>query len=176
MQSFGKFTQYTPTDKGKVTSLEGRAVLYLRDEQGNDWYDTQKLFSENTLKVGYDEEGRVRTFCTDVYAFFPMNLAAVELPATKANMRVSLGDDWFYKDGKLQQIRDQQAIAATERDNRMSEATRRIDWLTGALEDGDISEDETAELEALRAYRAALRRLDLTTAPKIGWPAKPELA
>lgn len=172
MQQFGKFSQYTP--KGKAHTVDGGKVIYLHDEQGNDWYDVQKQFSENTLKVGYDEEGRVRTFCTDVYAFFPMNLSAVELPATKANMRVSLGDDWFYKDGKLQQIRDQLAIATAERDNRMSEATKRIDWLAGALEDGDISDEENAELEALRAYRTALRRLDLSVAPKVKWPEAPQ--
>ncbi|HBH7043670.1 TPA: tail fiber assembly protein, partial [Citrobacter freundii] len=93
--------------------------------------------------------------------------------ATKANLRVTLGDDWFYKDGKLQQIRDHMADAETERNSRMSEATARINWLEDAQKDGDISADEEKELTELRAYRTALRRLDLSTAPKINWPDAP---
>ena len=59
-------------------------------------------------------------------------MSVAELPATKANLRVTLGDDWFYKDGKLQQIRDYLANAEAERDRRMAEATARIDWLDAA--------------------------------------------
>ncbi|ENG7702983.1 tail fiber assembly protein [Citrobacter freundii] len=175
MQSFGKFTPYTPdtTDRPKI--IDGQNVLFLQDDKGNDWYDVIKLFDEaKTLKIGYDDDGSVRTFTTNIHAFFPANLSVVELPATKANLRVALGDDWFYKDGKLQQIRDHLANAEAERNNRMAEVTTRIDWLEDAQKDGDISADEETELATLRVYRTALRRLDLTTAPDINWPEVPE--
>ncbi|HCL6562444.1 TPA: tail fiber assembly protein, partial [Citrobacter freundii] len=115
-----------------------------------------------------------------IHAFIPANLCAVELPPTKENLRVTLGDDWFYKDGKLQQIRDYQAIAVAERDNRMAEATKRINWLEAAQEDGDITSEEETELTALRIYRSELRRLDLShitdkeSYDAISWPEKPE--
>ncbi|WP_275163076.1 tail fiber assembly protein [Citrobacter portucalensis] len=174
MQSFGKFTSYTPdtTDKPKI--IDGQNVLFLQDDKGNDWYDVIKLFDESkTLKIGYDDDGRVRTFTTNIHALFPVNLSVVELSATKANLRVTLGDDWFYQDGKLQQIRDYLADAEAERNSSMSEATARINWLEDAQKDGDISADEEQELTELRAYRTALRRLDLSTAPKINWPDAP---
>ncbi|MGV4304815.1 MULTISPECIES: tail fiber assembly protein [Citrobacter freundii complex] len=174
MQRFGKFTPYTPdtTDRPKI--IDGQNVMFLQDDKGNDWYDVVDLFDESTtLKVGYDEDGRVRTFTTNIHALFPVNLSVVELPATKANLRVTLGDDWFYKDGKLQQIRDYLADAETERNSRMNEATVRINWLEDAQKDGDISAEEAAELAELRAYRTALRRLDLSAAPKINWPDAP---
>ncbi|MEY7907698.1 tail fiber assembly protein [Citrobacter cronae] len=174
MQSFGKFTPYTPdtTDRPKI--IDGQNVLFLQDDKGNDWYDVIELFDESkTLKIGYDDDGRVRTFTTNIHALFPVNLSVVELPATKANLRVTLGDDWFYKDGKLQQIRDYLADAETERNSRMNEATARINWLEDAQKDGDISAEEAAELAELRAYRTALRRLDLSAAPKINWPDAP---
>lgn len=177
MQSFGKFTPYTPdtTDRPKI--IDGQNVLFLQDDKGNDWYDVIKLFDESkTLKIGYDDVGRVRTFTTNIHAFFPVNMSVVELPATKANLRVTLGDDWFYKDGKLQQIRNHLADAEAERDNRMAEVTTRIDWLEDAQKDGDISADEETELATLRAYRTALRRLDLSTAPDINWPEVPDVA
>ncbi|WP_179154191.1 tail fiber assembly protein [Citrobacter freundii] len=175
MQSFGKFTPYTPdtTDRPKI--IDGQNVLFLQDDKGNDWYDVIKLFDESkTLKIGYDDDGRVRTFTTNIHAFFPVNMSVAELPATKANLRVTLGDDWFYKDGKLQQIRNHLADAEAERDSRMAEVTTRIDWLEDAQKDGDISSDEETELATLRVYRAALRRLDLSTAPDINWPEVPE--
>ncbi|HDS4603159.1 MULTISPECIES: tail fiber assembly protein [Citrobacter freundii complex] len=177
MQSFGKFTPYTPdtTDRPKI--IDGQNVLFLQDDKGNDWYDVIKLFDESkTLKIGYDDDGRVRTFTTNIHAFFPVNMSVAELPATKANLRVTLGDDWFYKDGKLQQIRNHLADAEAERDSRMAEVTTRIDWLEDAQKDGDISSDEETELATLRAYRTALRRLDLSTAPDINWPEVPDVA
>lgn len=97
-------------------------------------------------------------------------MSVVELSPTKANLRVTLGDDWFYIDGKLQQIRDHLANAEAERDRRMAEATARIDWLEAAQKDGDISVSEETELAALRSYRTELRRLDLSSAPDINWP------
>lgn len=174
MQSFGKFTPYTPDTSDRPKIIDGQNVLFLQDDKGNDWYDVIELFDESkTLKIGYDDDGRVRTFTTNIHALFPVNLSVVELPATKANLRVTLGDDWFYKDGKLQQIRDYLADAETERNSRMNEATVRINWLEDAQKDGDISAEEAAELAELRAYRTALRRLDLSAAPKINWPDAP---
>lgn len=175
MQRFGKFIPYTPDTTDRPRIIDGQNVMFLQDDKGNDWYDVIELFDESkTLKIGYDDDGRVRTFTTNIHALFPVNLSVVELPATKANLRVTLGDDWFYKDGKLQQIRNYLADAEAERGNRMAEVTTRIDWLEDAQKDGDISSDEETELATLRAYRTALRRLDLSTAPDINWPEVPE--
>ena len=177
MQRFGKFTPYTPDTTDRPRIIDGQNVMFLQDDKGNDWYDVIELFDESkTLKIGYDDDGRVRTFTTNIHALFPVNLSVVELPATKANLRVTLGDDWFYKDGKLQQIRNYLADAEAERGNRMAEVTTRIDWLEDAQKDGDISSYEETELATLRAYRTALRRLDLSTAPDINWPEVHDVA
>ncbi|EAP5663018.1 tail fiber assembly protein [Salmonella enterica] len=75
---------------------------------------------------------------------------------------------------------DYVAIAADECDNRMAEATKRINWLEAAQEDGDITSEEETELTALRTYRSELRRLDLShitdteSYHEISWPTKPE--
>ncbi|MCX9004545.1 tail fiber assembly protein [Citrobacter portucalensis] len=145
-------------------------VLFLFSESGQEWYESQKLFSDSTIKFAYDSAGAICCISHDISSIWPYNLSVVELPATEANLRVTLGDDWFYQDGKLQQIRDYQAIAVAERDNRMAEATKRINWLEAAREDSDITDEEEVELTALRAYRTALRRLDLSSAPDVNWP------
>lgn len=75
---------------------------------------------------------------------------------------------------------DYVALATAERDRRMTEATKRINWLEEAQQDGDITAEEEAELTALRAYRTALRRLDFSDVTNqesysaINWPEKPE--
>ncbi|VEB95800.1 Caudovirales tail fibre assembly protein [Cedecea lapagei] len=173
MQEFGKFTQYVPEDSDKPKTIGVSNIMYLRDDLGNDWYEIRELFSENTLKIGFDESGRVRTFTTNIDAMVPIDLSVAELEANDENLKIVLGEDWFYRDGKLRQIRDYAAIAASQRDQLMNEAGQRIEWLNAAAEDSDISADEKSELEALRAYRTQLRRLDISLAPNITWPEKP---
>lgn len=196
MQQFGEFTRHTPAtteiiarsrngrtiflkdEKGNDTktpvAYDGRSIAFLRDKDGNDWYDVRHKFNQyDTLKVGYAQDGRVQHFTTNIDRFFPVGLSVVELEATEENMKVSLGADWFYLDGKLQQIINHAERAETERSRLMREATSRIDWLTAAAEDGDINDEEKAELAGLRAYRTELRRLDITAAPGITFPTLP---
>lgn len=174
MQHLKNLKTYTPDDEYSLLLMKEHSAEFFISDDGRDWYESQASFSPDTLKVAYDEAGIIRSISQDVSSIYPRDLSVVELPATKANLRVTLGDYWFYKDGKLQQIRDYLADAETERNSRMADATARIDWLEDAQKDGDISADEETELAALRAYRTALRRLDLTTAPDINWPEVPE--
>lgn len=179
MQHLKNLKKYTPDDKESQLLIKDYNVEFLISDDGRDWYESQASFSPDTLKVAYDEAGIIRSISQDVSSIYPRSFSVVELPATEANLRVTLGDDWFYKDGKLQQIRDYQAIAVAERDSRMTEATKRINWLEAAQEDGDITDEEDAELTALRAYRTALRRLDFSDVTNqesynaINWPPVP---
>ena len=65
---------------------------------------------------------------------------------------------------------DYVALATAERDRRMAVVTARINQLTEAQDDGDITGDELTELATLREVRTKLRRLDLSKAPDINWP------
>lgn len=180
MQHLKNLKKYTPDDENSLFLIKEHNVEFYVSEDGKDWYKSQANFSPDTLKFAYDESGIIRIISRDVSSIYPCDLSIVELPATKANLLVTLGDDWFYKDGKLQQIRDYKAIAVAERDNRMDEATKHINWLEAAYEDGDITAEEETELTALRTYRSELRRLDLShitdteSYDGIEWPNKPE--
>ncbi|HIH5775792.1 TPA: tail fiber assembly protein [Citrobacter werkmanii] len=173
MQHLKNLKIYTPDDEYSLFLMKEHSAEFFISEDGRDWYESQASFSPDTLKVAYDEAGIIRSISQDVSSIYPRDLSVVEFPATKANLRVTLGDYWFYKDGKLQQIRDYLADAETERNSRMADVTARIDWLEDAQKDSDISADEEKELTELRAYRTALRRLDLSAAPKINWPDAP---
>ena len=165
-----KFSVYVPDDDDKRELVERFGVMFLKNADGVDWYDCRQGFSSDTLKIGYDDSGRVATFSKDVYALMPVDLAVAELPATDENMRVTLGADWFYSDGRLTQKIDFVAQAESERNRRMNAVSERITWLTAAAEDEDITDDEVAELKRLKEYRTELRRLDVSAAPDITWP------
>ncbi|MFI7810325.1 tail fiber assembly protein [Citrobacter werkmanii] len=173
MQHLKNLKNYTPDDEYSLFLMKEHSAEFFISDDGRDWYESQASFSPDTLKVAYDEAGIIRSISKDVSSIYPRDLSVVELSATKANLRVTLGDGWFYKDGKLQQIRDYLADAEAERNSRMNEATARINWLEDAQKDSDITAEEAAELAELRAYRTALRRLDLSAAPKINWPDAP---
>ncbi|HCL6004021.1 tail fiber assembly protein [Citrobacter freundii] len=180
MQHLKNLKKYTPDDENSLFLINEHNVEFYVSEDGQDWYKSQANFSPDTLKFAYDKSGKICSISSDVSSIYPRDLSVVELPATKANLRVTLGDDWFYQDGKLQQIHDYQAIAVAESDSRMTEATKRINWLEAAQEDGDITSKEETELTALRTYRSELRRLDLShitdkeSYDAISWPEKPE--
>ncbi|URR14726.1 tail fiber assembly protein [Citrobacter portucalensis] len=164
MKHFKNFKLYEPDDKKLPTAL------YLRDENGNDWYSVIDGFTPDTFKISYRDDGLIIGCELDATGIFPVNLSVVEIAPADVPAELIPDGSWFYKDGELQQIRDYLADAETERNNRMAEVTTRIDWLEAAQKDGDISAEEETELAALRAYRTTLRRLDLTTAPDVKWP------
>ncbi|HBK3067015.1 TPA: tail fiber assembly protein [Citrobacter freundii] len=68
---------------------------------------------------------------------------------------------------------DYVATAEAERTSRMSAVTLRINHLVEAQDDGDITDSELAELNALRECRTKLRRLDVSNAPDVEWPSYP---
>ena len=49
---FKNFKQYSPKNP-----LYGNDAVYLKDEQNNDWYDIQKKFSEDTMKIAFNDSG-----------------------------------------------------------------------------------------------------------------------
>lgn len=164
MKHFKNFKLYEPDDKELPTAL------YLRDENGNDWYSVIDSFSPDTFKISYRDDGVITGCELDATGIFPVNLSVVEIAPADVPAELIPDGSWFYKNGELQQIRDYLADAETERNNRMAEVTTRIDWLEDAQKDGDISVSEETELAALRIYRTELRRLDLSSAPDVNWP------
>lgn len=64
--------------------------------------------------------------------------------------------------------------AETQRSTLMAKASLEIEMLTDAESDGSISDDEKELLAKWKAYRLALRRLDLSSAPDINWPEQPK--
>ena len=81
------FKAYEPSEK-----ING--VLYLKSEDGKDWYACQKEFKDDTTKIMYDREGRIISINTDITTFFPIDSSIAELPKDTI---IKLGD--YYING-----------------------------------------------------------------------------
>ncbi|WP_145519058.1 tail fiber assembly protein [Yersinia bercovieri] len=53
-------------------------------------------------------------------------------------------------------------------------ADSEIEWRQDAVDAGDASEKEIADLATWRKYRVALMRIDTSKVPNIEWPVAPE--
>lgn len=68
---------------------EGDIPLFLRSECGFDWYECQKLFSEDTIKIMYDANNVIRSVVDTpvqqrgntlaVSMFFPLDMSVAEI-------------------------------------------------------------------------------------------------
>jgi hypothetical protein len=71
--------------------------------------------------------------------------------------------------------KEQLAIAAeSKRASLMAEASVAVSPLQDAVDLGDSTAEEEALLKSWKQYRVALNRLDISKAPDISWPIKPE--
>ena len=74
MQYIKKFTPYNPEVKPF-----GESAIYLKDENGLDWYESQSQFSVNTLKVMFDDSGLIISSSRDVSSLFPLDCGVLEI-------------------------------------------------------------------------------------------------
>ncbi len=93
MTDIKNFTAYTPEDPLVLWAA------YLISEDGQDWYDCQKQFAEDTCKIGYDNDGIVRTISTDVSTLFPLNLSVAEVETLPEGCDIS--GRWKYDNGEI---------------------------------------------------------------------------
>lgn len=71
------FKKYEPEIKAY-----GEDAVYLIDEKGNDWYQSQPSFSENSLKFTFDHDGLITSQSFDVSALFPIEMSVAEIKTT----------------------------------------------------------------------------------------------
>lgn len=139
-------------------------IIFYQCECGNCWYEARKEFSPDTMKIAYLEDGRVFQASKDASAISPENCSVSEIPMEEVPEDFSIMKQWRFIDGKL--VHSQEDIIAElnrRREQLMNIATRKINELVAAEEDDDITEEEDVMLAKFRAYRAALRRMNVET-------------
>ncbi|QCT18477.1 tail fiber assembly protein [Jejubacter calystegiae] len=169
MKIFNDFSLYYPEDDALPDG-----VLFLRSDNGADWYEVQQRFSEETLKVVFDNRGVICSAEKDASGLWPLGCSVVEVDADNIPAGFAVNGQWQYAAGKITPVPvDNVANAEAEKARLLSVATASIAPLQDAI-DLDIATDEEAELlKAWKKYRVLLNRVDTSVAPDIEWPEVP---
>lgn len=196
MQS-GVFKKYDPLDKwgkytpAKVAKLSPEElelyyvakspevnIVFLKDDNGNDWYLWLKTLSQETLKISFNPDTKeIIHFSYDASAIFPINQVVVEVAPENvpdeftAAGEKALGGAFLFDGGKIIAAPvDYAAEAQSRKQELLNQANNVIATLQDAVELDMATVEEADHLTHWRQYRVLLSRVDVT-APV--WPEVP---
>ncbi|MFW7428838.1 tail fiber assembly protein [Escherichia coli] len=155
-------------------------ITWLFSEDGKNWYEEQKNFASDTIKVAYTERGRVVWVGKDVTGIEPTNVSIIELPDITTNRRIAAPGYWFYRDGNF--IFDYKLKAEDERNALLQQASSMTSEWEKDLLLGLISDEDREKLKAYRIYAKSLQTMDFSTITDkatynaINWPERPDAA
>ncbi|EAA4528828.1 tail fiber assembly protein [Salmonella enterica subsp. enterica] len=149
-------------------------VIWLFSEDGQNWYEEQKNFAADTLKIAYDKNGVIVNISKDVSTINPSDLSVVELPNITANRRADIYGGWVF-DGEnvikrvytSEELRQQ---AEVKKLKLLEEAETVITPLARAVKRGIATDEEIKRLDAWELYSVMVNRVD-TASPD--WPDVP---
>ncbi|EAA1251489.1 tail fiber assembly protein [Salmonella enterica subsp. enterica serovar Typhimurium] len=180
-----------PVNRDKTQAEINIGAYFLESDDGQDWYECQSLFSDDTAKIMYDHEGVIwgvvnkpvpqRGNTYSVSMLWPVNMSVAEIDAADCPDDCRGDGSWLYRDGKVLPVPvDYQAKAETTRQKLLNDADNAIkDWRT-ELTLGIISDENKATLIMWMNYINVLKSLDLTgvsdeaTFTAIRWPSLPQ--
>lgn len=180
-----------PVNRDKTQAEINIGAYFLESDDGQDWYECQSLFSDDTAKIMYDHEGVIwgvvnkpvpqRGNTYSVSMLWPVNMSVAEIDAADCPDDCRGDGSWLYRDGRVLPVPvDYQAKAETTRQKLLNDADNAIkDWRT-ELTLGIISDENKATLIMWMNYINVLKSLDLTgvsdeaTFTAIRWPALPQ--
>ncbi|ENP2198810.1 tail fiber assembly protein [Salmonella enterica] len=149
-------------------------VVWLFDEDGKNWYEEQKKFSADSLKIAYDKNNIIVDINKDVSAINPEGYSVIELPDLTANRRADVSGRWMFNGEQVskriyspEELRQQ---AEAKKLKLLEEAEAVITPLARAVKLGIATDEERQRLEVWEQYSVLVSRVD-TSAP--GWPDKP---
>lgn len=188
MQNIKKFRITSPTKSQllKYKSETGEIPQFLTSEDGQDWYECQKLFADDTIKILYDENNVIRSVIDkpvpqrgNIYAvsmFFPLNMSVAEIAAANYPSGVALNGTWKFDGRKVYQDTTlvDNNVLTQNRDIYEGLLTKAM-WAIAAIQcSAAVNNPRTGDPEnllTLQQYVDQLRDVDLTLAS----PAWPEL-
>ncbi|EOA1534706.1 tail fiber assembly protein [Salmonella enterica subsp. enterica serovar Braenderup] len=149
-------------------------VIWLYSEDGKNWYDEQKNFAADTLKIAYDPSGVIVNISKDVSTINPDGLSVVELPNITANRRADIYGGWVFDGEQVskriyspEELRQQ---AESKKAKLLEEAETVITPLARAVKRGIATDEEQKRLEVWEEYSVLVNRVDTS---KPDWPERP---
>jgi len=165
--------------------IAGKSILFLKDSEGRDWYESQKLFGDKSLKFMFNSAGIVTSTSYDVSALWPVCNSVAEIPASEVPENLDIDGNWMF-DGKsivprTYTAEEWQARAEQQRQSLITAAnTTTADWRT-ELQLDIISDNDKTSLVKWMAYIKAVKALDISEVKDevsynaILWPEQPAI-
>ncbi|HIH5644638.1 tail fiber assembly protein [Serratia marcescens] len=157
----------------------GRTVSYLCDEDGRDWYESQKDFSNDTIKVVYDADGIILSVASDVSMLWPINLSVVEVSVQNAPKGLSDSGEWVFNGSaivpRVYSTEEIQSQTEQKKTRLIDEAYAAMKPLELAVKHDMATDEEKAQLDAWERYSVMLSRINPEMkVADINWPEVPE--
>ncbi|MDY9195597.1 tail fiber assembly protein [Escherichia coli] len=153
-------------------------ITWLFSEDDKNWYEEQKNFASDTIKMVYTGDGRVVWVGKDVTGIEPRNASVIEVQDITANRRITVPGYWFYRNDEF--VFDYKLKAEDERDALLKQVSIMTSEWEKDLLLGLISDEDREKLKAYRIYAKSLQAMDFSTITNktsynaIEWPASPE--
>ncbi|WP_213322545.1 tail fiber assembly protein [Klebsiella aerogenes] len=182
MMNMKNITTYIP----EVNPYAGApvSIIFYRDEKGRDWYESQKLFAEDTLKVCYNDKNVIVQYSRDVSSLVPDGMSVAEVTDFNLAPDIILTDGTWSFDGenivkRTYTAPEIQQRAEDKRQQLIASASDTISLWQSELLLGVINDEDKASLIQWMAYIKALQVLDFsdmddeTGYDAIVWPEPP---
>ncbi|HIB1683351.1 TPA: DUF4376 domain-containing protein [Salmonella enterica subsp. enterica serovar Muenchen] len=131
MQNIKNFTLDNPRTAKQMAQAHLHRVMFLFSEDGQEWYECQKQFATDTIKLAYDADGIIHSLSLDVSALWPDGLSVAEVPDTTANRRADTSGRWGFDGTDI--------IDLMTPDEAREQKTREIDAWRDIQENGAIT-------------------------------------
>lgn len=131
LQYIKNFTEYSPVpdEKNKIPLRYG--ARFFKSEDGRDWYECQKLFSPDTIKIAHNSAGVIVAVGKDVSGFWPEGKSIAEVPDTTANRRADISGRWGFDGEKI--------VDLMTTDKAREQKAREIDAWRNKQESGSVT-------------------------------------
>ncbi|MBK0466566.1 Caudovirales tail fibre assembly protein [Klebsiella pneumoniae] len=182
MMNMKNITTYTPKINPYADALFN--IIFYRDEHGRDWYESQKLFDTESLKVCYNNKNIIVQYSHDVSMLVPDGVSVAEVADFTPEPDVDLADGTWVFDGKnivkrTYTAQELQERVELHRQSLIDSASDTISLWQSELLLGSISDEDKANLIEWMAYIKALKAMDFsdvggeTGYDAIVWPEQP---
>ncbi|EKR5655989.1 tail fiber assembly protein [Escherichia coli] len=171
-------TAGNPKTAEQYQMTKRHSIVWLFSEDGKNWYEEQKNFASDTIKVAYNKRGRVVWIGKDVTGIEPTNVSIIELPDITTNRRITAPGYWFYRNDEF--VFDYKLKAEDERDALLKQVSIMTSEWEKDLLLGLISDEDREKLKAYRIYAKSLQAMDFSPITDkasynaIEWPVSPE--
>lgn len=165
MQDIKNFKSYTPDAEliDKYKQSDGKLPLFLISEDGQDWYECQSNFSDDTVKVLYNDSGVIVGLVDapvphrgNIYAvsvFFPSDLSVAEISVADLPAGCCIDGKWHYESGLITKINENVFLQSTRKTPQQLALDAYI--LQCAVDAGTATEEQISQLAALKQVIAA---------------------